>query len=92
MWGRESIEWNDRSWRLLENKGQVEVDDWSLGGTIAGLAGVYGSGVARRAGWRAVVGGAGVGSLVGVGGYMAWRYGVKGGKYEEDVSMQSTKV
>ena len=23
MWGREKIEWQDRSWRLLENRGQV---------------------------------------------------------------------
>ena len=36
MWGREEIEWRDRSWRLLENRGQMEVDDWSLAGTLAG--------------------------------------------------------
>ena len=30
MYGREDIEWKDRSWRLLENKGQVEVDNWIL--------------------------------------------------------------
>lgn len=24
MWGREEIEWQERSWRLLANKGQVE--------------------------------------------------------------------
>lgn len=27
MWGREEIEWQDRSWRLLENKGQVEWEE-----------------------------------------------------------------
>ncbi len=32
MWGRTEIEWQDRSWRLLENRGQVETDDWTLGG------------------------------------------------------------
>src|ERR1700761_7844588 len=36
MQGREDIEWNDRSWRLLANKGQVEVDNWILGGAAIG--------------------------------------------------------
>jgi hypothetical protein len=26
MWGREDIEWKDRSWRLMENKGQLETE------------------------------------------------------------------
>ncbi|KAK4694664.1 hypothetical protein P7C71_g2951, partial [Lecanoromycetidae sp. Uapishka_2] len=38
MWGREEIEWRDRSWRLLENKGQVEVDTWGVAGMTAGGA------------------------------------------------------
>ena len=37
MRGREDIEWCDRSWRLLENKGQVEVDSWSLSGAVVGV-------------------------------------------------------
>jgi len=77
MWGREEIEWRDRSWRLLENKGQMEVDTWSAIGTVAG--GILGSG-----GWRGRLGGAGLGSLAGVAGYMGWRYGVKKGKWEEE--------
>ncbi|KAB8303409.1 hypothetical protein EYC80_004836 [Monilinia laxa] len=28
MYGREEIEWKDRSWRLLENRGQRECDAW----------------------------------------------------------------
>src|ERR1700710_985552 len=36
MRGREEIEWQDRSWRLLENKGQVECDDWTYGGMALG--------------------------------------------------------
>ncbi|KAK6849925.1 hypothetical protein PG995_013758 [Apiospora arundinis] len=40
MWGREEIEWQDRSWRLLEHKGQLETDDWTYGG--------YGCGGGRR--------------------------------------------
>jgi hypothetical protein len=79
MHGKEHIEWADRSWRLLENKGQVEVDDWSLGGAVAGAVATAG----RRPGWLAVTGGSAMGSLVGVGGYLVWRYGVKGGKWEE---------
>lgn len=75
MYGKESIEWSDRSWRLLENEGQVQVDDWSLGGAIAGVAGTA---VAGMRGWRPIVGGAGVGSLAGVTGYMIWKYGVQG--------------
>ena len=38
MWNREEIEWKDRAWRLLENKGQVEVDDWGVGGMALGGA------------------------------------------------------
>ena len=83
MWGREEIEWKDRSWRLLENKGQMEVDDWSLVGAVAGAVVV----TVRKEngtplGWRRVMGGSGIGSLVGVVGYMGWRYGIKGGKWD----------
>ncbi|KAH7033008.1 uncharacterized protein B0I36DRAFT_361742 [Microdochium trichocladiopsis] len=38
MWGRDDIEWRDRSWRLLENKGQLECDDWTYAGMAVGLA------------------------------------------------------
>ena len=83
MWGREDIEWKDRSWRLLENRGQVECDDWTYGGMLAGAAtAVMGGGAAQ--GWRGVAGRVGLGSIIGMGGYMGWRYGVKGGKWEEE--------
>jgi len=78
MHGREHIEWADRSWRLLENKGQMEVDDWSLGGAVAGA---LATGV-RRAEFLAVTGGTALGSLVGVAGYLGWRHGVKKGKWD----------
>lgn len=82
MWGREDIEWRDRAWRLLENKGQVEVDDWGLVGTVVGGLGV----LARRGvGWRMAVGGLGMGNTAGVLGYMIWRHGINGGKWEEAV-------
>jgi len=81
MRGREEIEWKDRSWRLLENKGQVECDDWTYVGMAAGaVTAARGS----ASGWRGAVGKAGAGSVVGMLGYMGWRYGVKGGKWEEN--------
>lgn len=84
MWGREEIEWKDRALRLLENKGQVEVDDWGAVGVALGGLGV----LARRGGgigWRIGAGGLGVGSTAGVVGYMIWRHGIHGGKWEEAV-------
>lgn len=80
MRSKQAIEWKDRSWRLLENRGQMEVDDFSLVGTVGG--GV--AGAVRGARGLVLVGAAGVGSLVGVGAYMGWRYGIKGGVWEED--------
>lgn len=80
MQGREEIEWKDRSWRLQQNKTQVAYDDWNCGGVLAGLGGVALSGAWRGAGWRGAVGAAGAGSVIATVGYMAWTYGVKGGK------------
>jgi hypothetical protein len=87
MWGREEIEWKDRSWRLLWNRGQAEVDEWWAGGAVAGGLGavVVRKGAAAAGGWRAVVGGMGLGSLLGMMGHAGWRYGVKGGFEEEKV-------
>lgn len=83
MWGREHIEWQDRSWRLLENKGQLECDTSSAEGAVVGAGAVAWRQGFRQAGWRMLVGGAGLGGLAGVVGYMGWRYGVKGGKWED---------
>jgi len=82
MRGREDIEWRDRAWRLLGNRGQVEVDGWSVGGMVGGgvAAGVWGRG--RGLGVRGVVGSVGMGGTVGVVGYLGWRYGVRGGRWE----------
>jgi hypothetical protein len=87
MWGKEPIEWADRSWRLLENKGQVECDDWGYSGAVLGAAATYFSGSIQRLGWRGFLGGTGLGSLAGVSGYMIWRHGINGGKWEEDKSL-----
>lgn len=67
MRGRAPIEWQDRSWRLLENKGQVEVDSFSLAGMVLGGGAV----------WRATGGGGG--RLAGGGGEEVVGGGVKGG-------------
>jgi hypothetical protein len=84
MAGREKIEWQDRSWRLLENKGQVEVDTWSTIGEGVGVATTIAlmrkNGMALRGpGLMNIIGGGGLGGLAGVIGYMGWRYGVNGG-------------
>lgn len=82
MHGREEIEWQDRSWRLLENKGQLETDDWTAVG--AGVGAVLGAQAAKGLGWRGAVGGLGLGTVGGMIGYMGWRYGVNGGKFPKD--------
>ncbi|KAI1354953.1 hypothetical protein F5Y01DRAFT_271746 [Xylaria sp. FL0043] len=80
MWRREEIEWKDRSWRLMESKGQLETDDWSYGGMVTGLAAT--ALLKRPVGWVAAVGAVGTGSAAGVLGYMGWRYGLHSGKFE----------
>ncbi|KAL9051497.1 MAG: hypothetical protein Q9162_005970 [Coniocarpon cinnabarinum] len=82
MNGREDIEWRDRSWRLLQNRGQVEVDDWSIIGAVAGAAGSSViKGAAAIPPWKRLLGGAGLGNVAGVAAYMVWRYGVHGGNH-----------
>lgn len=71
MWGLEDIEWKDRSWRLLENKGQVMHDkycDWGAGlgvahffaeralGLATGRPGILSVQMAGRVGMGAVTG------------------------------------
>ncbi|KAF1929307.1 uncharacterized protein M421DRAFT_419830 [Didymella exigua CBS 183.55] len=69
MRGRSEVEWQDRSWRLLENKGEVDTDWEIIGATgVGALAGVVAtrSGVVRLNAGRAVMGGAGLGLGSGV--------------------------
>jgi hypothetical protein len=88
MWGKDHSEWQERSWKLLDNRGQMEVDTWILEGeALGGVAAL----VAARRGWlppaligkvaTTAIGGMGLGAAVGTADYMAWRYGVKGGKF-----------
>ncbi|KAK5989569.1 hypothetical protein PT974_11096 [Cladobotryum mycophilum] len=85
MWGRETIEWQDRSWRLLENRGQVETDDWTYAGMGVALAAVAlrGKSGPAKLGWQGITGAIGMGSVGGMVGYCTWRYGVNGGKFVE---------
>jgi len=83
MLGREEIEWQDRSWRLIESKGQVECDDWTYSGMAVGAMAFAIRG--KALGWRGAVGSVGLGSIGGMLGYMGWRYGVRGGKFEETI-------
>jgi hypothetical protein len=69
MRGREEVEWQDRSWRLLENQGEVRTD-WETVGA-AGVGAVAGAAAARRGMvvlgmGRAALGGAGLGLGSGV--------------------------
>jgi hypothetical protein len=69
MRGREDIEWKDRSWRILENNGEVKTDWVTLSGAGAGaLAGLVAArrGVVLMTVGHAVLGGAGVGIASGV--------------------------
>ncbi len=84
MWGKEEIEWKDRAWRLLENRGQVEVDTWGAAGMTVGGAALAATRGVRGKGWKMASGSLGMGGTAGLLGYMVWRHGVNGGKWPED--------
>ncbi|KAH8688715.1 hypothetical protein BGW36DRAFT_434013 [Talaromyces proteolyticus] len=83
MWGRDAIEWEDRSWRLLENRGQLETDDWTYGGigVAAAVVALRGRTGPAKFGWKGVTGAMGIGSVGGLVGYLAWRYGINRGRF-----------
>jgi len=83
MRGREDVEWRDRAWRLLENEGQLETDDWTYAGMGLAAGTALATGKVRAMGWRALVGAMGLGSVGGMVGYMAWRYGLNGGRFPD---------
>lgn len=70
MWGREEIEWKDRSWRLRCNSGQAAIDNWSEPAAALGVLAVASRGlpVPGIGSWRGLLGGASIGSLVGIAG------------------------
>ncbi|KAK6355341.1 hypothetical protein TWF696_004450 [Orbilia brochopaga] len=72
MAGRDLIEWQDRSWRLLRNEGQNQLDDFSAAGGVTGAV----VGLASRGGlplWRGVLGGFGLGALAGTAAFAAYK-------------------
>ncbi|KAK2759606.1 hypothetical protein CKAH01_05393 [Colletotrichum kahawae] len=94
MQGREDIEWRDRAWRLLENPGQLETDDWTYVGAAAGVAALGAwrlAGAKGVGGLRAAAGAAGLGSVAGTVGYMVWRYGMHAGKFPEYVPAEKVE-
>lgn len=68
MWGRDEIEWQDRSWRLMESKSQLRVDDWTYAGMAAAPVAMAARGMM---GWRPMVGALGLGSVGGMVVYLA---------------------
>ncbi|PWW73664.1 hypothetical protein C7212DRAFT_359382 [Tuber magnatum] len=88
MYGRQEIEWQDRSWRLLGNKPQNRIDEWSASGALVG--GVLG-GVREGLHWRGVIGSAGIGSVVGIVGWAVYS-NVKGRGGRVEVAGDSGKA
>ncbi len=85
MRGQQEIQWKDRTWRILENKGQLEVDDWTYSAIAAGTIAMAARPALRMGlpAWQAFSGAVGLASLGGMFGYMGWRYGMREGKFEE---------
>lgn len=71
MLGREEIEWQDRAWRLQENKGEEDTDvvvfEAAVVGAIAAGLAARGGRLGTMSAGRAAVGGAGLGTATGVG-------------------------
>lgn len=84
MRGKEEIEWQDRSWRLLANKHQEQVDNWTTTGELLGMTAIITRDARRGAHLKAlqgairVIGGAGAGNLTALGALMLWRVVVRG--------------
>ncbi|KAF0709602.1 Aste57867_5827 [Aphanomyces stellatus] len=67
MRGMDVVEWKDRSWRLLQNPGQNNVDiALTAGSVVCGLAAVVGMKAPQAAAVR-FLGGVGIGSFAGLG-------------------------
>ncbi|EEA18731.1 hypothetical protein TMatcc_010727 [Talaromyces marneffei ATCC 18224] len=68
MWGAEEVEWQDRSWRLLENEGQVMHDLYADVGAGIAASTIFVAGGSRpplSLMVREMVGRAGLGAVVG---------------------------
>jgi hypothetical protein len=69
MWNAQEIEWKDRSWRLLENKAQVRVDDFTYGWMLFSLPFLANKHI-RATGWQGMVGTVGAASVLWLGDYL----------------------
>ena len=69
----------------------MEVDGWSLGGAVMGVnAALLASSkgwLKHTVRWKQVIGGAGVGSILGIVGYMIWRHGIKKGIFDMETTL-----
>ncbi|KAI9328955.1 hypothetical protein BDR26DRAFT_1012037 [Obelidium mucronatum] len=74
MQDKQPIEWQDRSWRLLNNKLQNQIDVWSAGGALTGMAlfGLRAGAKGHGGAFVRAVGGAGLGSIVGIAAFGAF--------------------
>jgi hypothetical protein len=76
MYSKELIEWQDRSWRLLQHSTQNQTDHWSVAGaTVGALTSV----VYKATTARALMGGAAMGSSAAIIAMLAYR-AARGGK------------
>ncbi|KAK5993476.1 hypothetical protein PT974_06907 [Cladobotryum mycophilum] len=75
MWGKELIEWQDKSWFLRNTPVVAQMDDWTYAGMLGGaLAAVVAGKVSSKSlGWRGLVGAVGIGSIWGTAVFFAWK-------------------
>lgn len=86
MYNKDLIEWQDRSWRILDHFTQNQTDHWILTGATIGMViqGLY-----RSRNPRALVGGAAMGSSAGIVVMLAYR-AINGEKVKPSIEPVST--
>ncbi|ORY40476.1 hypothetical protein BCR33DRAFT_719454 [Rhizoclosmatium globosum] len=73
MQDKAPIEWQDRAWRILQNKGQNEIDVWSAAGATAGFT-LFGLTTGKKGGFLVrSLGGVGLGSVIGIASLFAYK-------------------
>lgn len=89
MYDKDLIEWQDRSWRLLNHSTQIQTDEFSLVGAIIGynLQTVYRSTYPKAP--RALFGGAAMGSSAAIVAMLAYR-AISGEKVKPSIEPVST--
>ncbi|KAI8619663.1 hypothetical protein BC830DRAFT_1103155 [Chytriomyces sp. MP71] len=83
MQGEDKIAWQDRSYRLLSNENQNAIDRWSAGGALAGFT-WFGITTGKKGGFLVrSIGGAGLGSVLGLASYAAYTQAQKAGLVDD---------